>query len=363
MLRYLENARSRMSRSESLLHDIVRSFLMLQVFLGHVAYVALPEMGVLLSNPIENCVLILFKAITRFGPQSAYLFVFLSGYLIFGGLLLTATSDNFPTMRAFVSKRVRRLWPVMFVAVVVTFFLDSVAVYFLEGYSYYSSGYSYDMVEAAGLKEFAGNVLFLQPTFVSSFGSNGPLWTLGYLVQFYFAGYLVVAALRKATWMAAVMVVLISMLMAVFKFEWFLLFLVWMFGGILRVKSIKSFGGNAAIWMSFAIFVFSNLLPVWASECLAIVVGALFTFWSRASDCELGRRLEIAGRIGGRYGYAIYALHFPVVLFVHYSVFDGEKLSAGGGGIYMLISIFVVGVMAAAVVSLEERINSKRCLA
>lgn len=363
MRRYWVNTSTRMSESESLLHDIVRSFLMLQVFLGHISYVALPTMGELLTRPVENALLIAFKTATRFGPQAAYLFVFLSGYLVFGGLLLSANSSALPTMKTFMAKRVQRLWPTMFAAVVVTCVLDAIAIHGLGGDFYYRSMYSYDMVDAAGFMEFFGNILFLQPTIVDSFGSNGPLWTLGYIVQYYVVGYLVVAAVCKGRSIGLMVLLLIVVPMAVYKIEWFLLFCVWVSGGVLRLFHTPKIGVRTAAWLALFVFAVSNLVPVWVSQLLAIFVGALFVVWSRVSGNQFGEWLRTAAHAGGRYGYAVYALHFPVILFIHYTIFDGVKLSLGQAVPYVFISVLAVGALAAIAVSLDDRLGAKARLA
>lgn len=71
----------KLGKHESLYHDLLRIMLIFQVIVGHVAAVTLPQMPVLLAEPVGNATEITLKLLTRYGPQAAYLFVFLSGYM------------------------------------------------------------------------------------------------------------------------------------------------------------------------------------------------------------------------------------------------------------------------------------------
>ncbi len=329
--------------------EALRVFLLAEVFLGHIAAVGLPTIPEMARAPSAfHVVAIVFRLLTRFGPQAAYLFVFLSGFLVGGGLLRDRLSGRPPAFRAFIVQRMTRILPNLFWALLLSAAFDLSGAFLLGAAPLYRAQ-NYDYVAALTPTLFFANLLSLQPTFVGAFGSNGPLWTLGYIVQFYLAGFAAVRFLSAPhSWRGAAILAALPII-AFFRHEWLCLFLVWGVGAILRVIRPRRDFGWAPLAFGLALFVFANLLSPLPSILLCGVSGAGMILWAQGARREWpaaarGRINQIASL-----GYEVYAIHYPATFFIFAVIFGDKATTFVSFLAFLALSTAVVLALAATI--------------
>jgi peptidoglycan/LPS O-acetylase OafA/YrhL len=110
------------------------------------------------------------------GGPAVIIFFVLSGLFI-SRSVLKAIYENKWSWKSYLINRLSRLLVVLIPALILTYLLDSIAVNFF-GYESYANTFN-------NLKDFIGNLFFLQNVFVGVYGSNAPLWSLNYEFWYY----------------------------------------------------------------------------------------------------------------------------------------------------------------------------------
>lgn len=342
----------RLGTNESAWHDLVRCLLIVQVVLGHLAAIALLPVPDLVSQGTARAPETVFRLVTRFGPQAAYLFVLLSGVMVGGGLIASMREGAIPSSVAFFRKRMSRILPIAVLAILATGALDLLAIGPLEKAQVYRHAYAYDMVAALTWPTFIGNLLFLQPVITSAFGSNGPLWTLGYIVQFYVVGWILARLWLKSRFMAGSALLAVLVGMSLIKPEWSILFIGWIAGSLARFfpPTAKTRASVFALVLAVCIFIGSNLTPPLISAALSIPVGVLFVLWAKSTSLDIPMKWVAGLRSLSSETYSVYAVHHPTAMFIFALMLGAPAPSAAAFAAYLVVAL--VGVLAmSAVVS------------
>lgn len=234
--------------------------LLITVVLGHVSAVTLPSLSELNDISLEVAVIVILKVIAGFGREAAYLFVLFSGY---------ATAHHFShSTRSHAAsswaKRLKRLYPPFAYALVVTIVLDGLGSFFMPSYYEQAFPFTYVATENGSAFTLFCNITMLQPTACQSYGTNGPLWTIGYLMQFYFAAWLLRAMAVGFGTMSLLgygFAVAAGLMLSI---EWAALFALWIFGLQLRISLVDQGHGIPAIVLAAIVMI--GLLVAKSSE-------------------------------------------------------------------------------------------------
>jgi peptidoglycan/LPS O-acetylase OafA/YrhL len=333
---------------QSLRLDLVRCLLLAQVVLGHLGLIVLapiPELwhqgGTLAWIGIP------FRLVTRFGPQAASLFVFMSGFFVGGSLIKDNIIDEHRSdALGFVRKRLLRIVPSLALALVLTAVLDGIAIYGLGLGSTYAAYPDYDMTAFLTLWNFVGNLLCLEPTVVGVFGSNGPLWTLGYIVQFYVAGFLLFRYGVGSSWLRTLVMGCALAFMAITRPEWFILFIVWLAGAFSRYVRSPHVHGWLALGGAILIVILANRMPTLISEAAAVGSGMLLIWWVRCSDFVFSGWNRLVVRSLAAASYSIYAVHFPIAFFVFAVAFGSPSDSIANFFVFLVGTLSAIWIIA-----------------
>lgn len=298
--------------------DLLRLFLVAQVIMGHLAMIAFPAFDTLdLARPADAFVAI-FRLLTRFGGEAAFVFIVISGFLLGPRLLASALdAPGSETVGRFIMGRLKRIYPTLIAALALTAALDWAAIVWLGAEPLYRTIAVYDAVDRLTWPALLGNMLSLQPTFAEAFGSNGPLWTLGYIVQFYVAASALAAVCR---WNRRAAIVLLAGLFAsalVWDPRWGLLFACWLISGAMRWFPARSpRTGWILAGIGLVLFVVSNLPQQVFDVILAGLAGLLWLAAIQAPFVPAGpaRLPGWLARINAA-SYPLYAFHFPLAVF------------------------------------------------
>jgi len=302
------------SAEESTLHDILRVLLIAQVILGHIVALCIPTFSALIHAPEHHLPEIFLRFTTRFGAQSAYLFVFLSGYMIAGHLIESILNNRPLSVSDFLLNRLAKLYPGVLIGLAVTLLADTVGIYALGKYEAYSDVIGTAAINNYSLKNFVGSLLFFQPTVVAPFGSNAPLWTLGYIFQYYMAGFTIAKIAGRNGWFALLFSILLLALVAVVRPEWSILFAVWVAGGLARTTGIERRGPVFLLCIGGFAFIASNLMPPLVSAAMCAVIGAPIVFGLRELRANwITRHASVIRRLSNK-TFLAYVVHFPIVV-------------------------------------------------
>lgn len=339
-------ARSLSIRASRLV-DMLRVFLVTQVLLGHLAMIALPKYKDLNLRLIPDLLIAMFRMLTRFGPQAAYAFVFLSGFFIVPRLVLVVSSkdQNFRIFDFF-KIRLNRIYPTLIFAIFITFICDYLGMHEFKELSFYERNIAYDLTQSTSKSALIGNLLSLQPTFATAYGSNGPLWTLGYLFQFYIFGAFVTWGLVRQKAVTVILATIILCVAIYFKTEWALLLACWVCGGAVRFYSRSNRSYILAIF-SPLIFFISNLASSGISIIIVTISSAMLMVYimncNEPVDDNFARRSKYISSIS----YSVYALHFPIAILM-FAYLNHIGISSGFYGMVWQFPLAILLIMALA---------------
>lgn len=322
--------------------EFVKIMLMVQVLIGHLVAINYP---VIPKLALESSLIYFYKFFFRLGPESAFIFVFLSGFLVGGSLLNTYMSKVKFSYSNFITKKLWRLFPTILVAVLVTFILDYSAKHIFD-FSYNFPLLSIDEVGGnLSIDYILGTLLSLQPVFISPLGTNGPLWTLGYIVNFYVFGLLTLFVFQRVGIKTSFLLYVgFVILLGCINIEWMLCFLLWCLGALLRCYRVEYFNNRLFIIVFFMCILVSNILK--GSVSIVVCgVACVFLIELVKSSNELGFPviLQRITHFLSPNTFLIYALHLPICFFIYAAFFSGLK-QTGSFELYILTTVLLVTV-------------------
>jgi len=169
----------------SVLFDLVRGLAAVVVFLGHwrnLFFVDFPQVAA------HRAAVAVFYLLTSAGHQAVVLFFVLSGYFV-GGTVLRDLQRGTWSWRAYLLRRMVRLWLVLAPALLLCLLWDSLGLSLHRAPLLYGGQVSNHIVPNVstllGPHIFFGNLFFLQAFRVPTYGSDGPLWSLAYEFWYY----------------------------------------------------------------------------------------------------------------------------------------------------------------------------------
>ena len=266
-----------------------------------------------------------------FGHIAVIVFFVISGFLVGGGNILRLENKGFDLIDYFIH-RFARIYTVLLPALIAGFMLDRLGITLFDGSEiyhhpdgFYSNEFGNDLTTHLGLVTFIGNLLQLQTIAVSTFGSNGPLWSLAnewwYYVVF---GFFMVAYHRRSifTRIFAGFVILAVVILLPPKIS--LWFVMWGIGAGIAVLDRYwagfSFHFAATIALICLIVVrltYRYMDTVNLDFILDLVVALGFSVALVSAKNHKGpQRFWAVNRRLASFSYSLYLVHFPVMVFV-----------------------------------------------
>jgi peptidoglycan/LPS O-acetylase OafA/YrhL len=154
------------------------------------------------------------SASLTFGHQAVLLFFLISGFCIHyrQARSLARSGDGHMNLKSYTWRRLRRLYPPLLLALALTALFDSLGASLNP--AYYAGQTAYPSINDAAvagsrtLTTLFGGLFFQSGLATSSFGTNGPLWSLSYEFWFY-ALYplLLVVSGRLGAWLMAALAI------------------------------------------------------------------------------------------------------------------------------------------------------------
>lgn len=192
-----------------------------------------------------------------FGRQAVIGFFVMSGFLV-GGYVLVRLKTHKPFLRDYLIHRIVRIYMVVIPAIFLTFLFDSIGRKFFPanygGYPIFDAHYE--------PRYILTNLLNLQGVVAPHYGSNGPLWSVGYEFWYYISFPLLLAPLissiekrraRTLAALAAFFCVIITLRQIWFPFG----FALWALGAVITMSG-RPFITSAR--RAFGLFLLTGLI-------------------------------------------------------------------------------------------------------
>ena len=314
--------------------DLMRGVAALAVLASHLRSVFIIDPGDVPSLSVELRGMYL---LTGFGHEAVVVFFVLSGFFIGTSVLGAKERDDW-SWRSYLLRRFTRLYVVLVPALILTAAIDRAGIHLFGAHNVYGGSLSapYISWEDARLtsqpSSFLGNLLFLQGIAVAPYGTNGPLWSLGYefwsyvlfpVLVFTFAARVPVRARVLGTVIASALIVFGSLKFVIW-------FGVWLLGAAVsrlwrpiasRLTVTRPLVG-AGLAAFATVLVLARVAHSRHTEwdCALGVVTALLVLLvlarTRSGGAEGNPRYgEFTTRLAG-FSYTLYLIHFPIVVFV-----------------------------------------------
>ncbi|HTR47744.1 MAG TPA: acyltransferase [Verrucomicrobiae bacterium] len=339
--------------------DLIRAIAASAVMWGHVRAHFFVDYQHLRER---NAALSALYFFTGFGHQAVMVFFVLSGFLISASILQARASDRW-SWREYGINRASRLYVVLVPGLLFGFLWDKLGSTLFAG-----TGLYWHALEDLGpaiaqnqltLKAFFGNLFFVQTILCTTFGSNGPLWSLAnefwYYVLFPVLLFAGVAWAARSTRRAVPLTILAVGLGLFLGWDKLIGFLIWLAGCGL-VLMYARFGRVSRRWLipylivsTLALAACLGAARVGRSAILGsdLAVGfafALFLFGVLHIELGAGSLLyhRVAHFVAG-FSYSLYVLHFPFVLFLRAWIASPERWQPQGR--HLLFGV-VIGVGA-----------------
>jgi peptidoglycan/LPS O-acetylase OafA/YrhL len=283
--------------------------------------------------------------VTGFGHQAVMVFFVLSGFLISSSILKTFGAGTW-SWRGYAISRATRLYVVLIPGLLFGLLWD------VLGKSLFASTglYTRPLGSFGGLvvqneltaRNFFGTLFFLQTIVCSSFGSNGPLWSIANEFWYYALfplGLLVSYSWLKKSFAAAALLTVAALgISLILGPEKMIGFLIWLAGFAVvlvwsRLKLLSADAraayllfSSAALMASLTAARLGKLAPQAADLALGLAFAA-FLYGVLQPDFEVladGIYLRGAHLFAG-FSYSLYVLHFPLLLFLRAWLVPGNR--------------------------------------
>ena len=266
-----------------------------------------------------------FYWVTGFGHQAVIIFFVLSGFLVGGGVVKKVGGQSFE-WKGYLVNRVSRLYPVLVAALVLGWGLDYIGFRFLNSAGLYTvSGpneaigvINYDASQRLGILLFVSNLFMLQGIRVTTFGTNGPLWSLSMEFWYYLLFPTAILCLSNRLWRGLFRwnTLLLVVVVAFLPLEFHAYFVIWLMGvAAARIRIPLRRALPFAVVLVVALV--NSRVGVGSDYVRSLFIGlacsALICAVKNGSGFPLAFA-RIHERLSG-FSYSLYLFHFPLLIF------------------------------------------------
>jgi peptidoglycan/LPS O-acetylase OafA/YrhL len=331
--------------------DCIRSVAASAVMWGHLRAFFFVDFQEL---PHRTLFLKVLYFLTGFGHEAVMIFFVLSGFLISSSIVRNQASGKW-SWGEYALSRSTRLYVVLIPGLLFGTLWD------IWGKSLFASTglYSLPLASFGGLivqneltvRNFFGNLFFLQTIVCHTYGSNGPLWSIANEFWYYVLfpmGLLACQKFIRKAFAAAVLLSVsalgITLILGPVKIVGFL---IWMAGFVVVILwerwRLATSGSRAAylflsalIWMTcLSAARLERLSPLISDVAVGLAFSA-FLFGVLQLDFRIrpaGLYLRSAHLFAG-FSYSLYVLHFPLLLFLRAWIVPGQRWQPDGRHIF-----------------------------
>jgi len=261
--------------------------------------------------------------------EARMLFIVLSGFFVGGSLFEGAIREGRVEFGKYYRKRLIRIWTVLIPILCITAVASVICLTFSRHLPSPVLPLAQQEIEASfqhnlSWRAFFGNLAGLQPNFVSVLGINGPIWTLGFIMQFYYLGPFLasIRATKVGVPIRVFFILIVGGYALVAGDHWVKLFLCWIAGALLWV------GLSKAVWSAkktpfLASMLLFSVARVWhgiSTEFLCALASILLIGSLHGGLFAVPENAKKKVRWFSRLTFAVYGVHFPIMCVTAYSL-------------------------------------------
>ncbi|WP_331774351.1 acyltransferase family protein [Sulfurospirillum sp. 1612] len=292
--------------------NFLRWFAALMVVVGHLRSFLFVE-----YNLVENKTIFikLFYFITGFGHQAVIVFFVISGYLVGGAVLKKYKENklNNEYIKSYFIKRFTRIYIVLIPALIIGYILDYYGnINFSDLYTnvFHISSMNSNVSEHLSLLTLVGNMLNLQTIFVSTLGTNGPLWSLANEWSY----YILFILLFINNWTRILFLGIVVLL--VFKNIDILIYSsIWFMGSYIVLVKKRLIHRYLAVTILFIILILSRKYNEFYID-LALALSISLLINSLKNDISSRVYFKNLNHKMADFSYSLYLFHFPFFVFL-----------------------------------------------
>jgi len=324
-----------LNASTSAHFDVVRAVAAAAVMWGHLRGLFFVDFGELTHDKLVHKIAYF---LTGFGHEAVMVFFVLSGFLISSSILRSQASETW-SFTEYAINRGTRLYVVLIPGLIFGTLWDRMGSSLFASSSIYSSA----LANFGGLvvqheltiRNFFGNLLFLQTIACPTYGSNAPLWSIAYEFWYYVlfpVGLLAIQAwIRKKKSIQALFLAILALCIGwILGPEKMIGFLIWLGGFVLVLTSdrphLRSIFGQKALLLGTSVILVMLLIAARTQKLgplsSDLVVGLGFVaFLFAVLRAEFFQVMPTgvysrSAHLFAGFSYSLYVLHFPFLLFL-----------------------------------------------
>lgn len=346
--------------------DAMRAILALVVGFGHAWALLVRDYQAPASLFIQFCYFA-----SGFGHSAVILFFVLSGFWIARSVV--QNGEHGWSWSKHLVDRISRLMLVLIPALLLGGLLDAFGVFVLRTPTHLGLTETYvlnkDVAADLGLPTLLANLAFLQVV-THTFGSNGPLWSLGY--EFWF--YIWFPALWLAIRYRKFSIGLVALAFAWFNPDLGFSFLSWLAGaglyfvdrrleGRTAPTGTRHWAGLGCTALIFLAALFWSRTGSFRLEDPVLALSfALFLLALLRADPHPAPAVRPVAHYGAAASFSYYAIHFPILVFLAGILVGRDRLApdAGSVGLVAAALLFTVAMAWAFARQTEARTGSLR---
>lgn len=357
--------------------DGLRGLAALYVMIGHARWLLWEGGNAFQTYPDRYSafekVQVYFFSIFKYGHEAVLFFFVLSGFVIHLKQAKLLEGGQTITLNGYFIRRAKRIFPPFLFALLLTLLCDKV-VEFIDASIFYKA--TPDQVANTNItfdhsiNTLAGNILFLQNTYVPVFGSNAPLWSLKYEWWFYMLYPLMLLVNKKNALLSLLLVALLFGL-SIAGWSWgiklidevFAYFLSWWLGCL----SADMYAGRIKIpsWVFILATLFLIYIPLSSKYALgnSVIKDTIIAigFWGLINLMFMlqANRVSLAFleklKPLGDCSYSLYVIHMPVLVMANAIILNNTHNILPKTMVYVWLSIVVIPGLAYLIHLLVER--------
>ncbi len=311
-----------------------------------------------------------FYLFTKCGHQAVIAFFILSGYFI-GGTVLKSVARQQWSLRDYSLRRLVRLWLGLVPSLALCWLWDTIGIHSGRAPMLYGGtaipNMIHNVIRTSQPGILIGNLFFLQTIHTSTFGSNGPLWSLAYEFWYYVLfpiGFFAISPKLSGVQRALCGLAFLAICAFVGK-EITEYLPIWLSGVLLYRMPAPKLPSRHRRWLLAAatlvfVAVFVSLSRAAISVLLSDYLLAVFTFFflwlllSERVSFSPGPLSRFCRGIA-RFSYSLYALHMPLLLLISAWILgDNRWLPTAAHFACALLFLLIALVYAYTIASLTE---------
>ncbi|WP_339726239.1 acyltransferase [uncultured Paraglaciecola sp.] len=299
--------------------DMLRWIAALVVVVAHIRSTIMVPYSELVSS---NLFLDIFYFVSNIGHEAVIVFFVLSGFLV-GGNTLDSFINNKFSWRIYLVNRVSRLYVVLVPALIIGFALDYFGSYLYEPYymnEYGFGPFAYDVTTRVNFDTFVMNLLMMQTSHSTQFGSNGPLWSLAYEFWYYITFPLILGLIyNKKTLSRFFSAVILVLLLIVLNTNIFIYFAYWLIGIIVYLLYKNKCESYSHLYISLLIFIllvylsYINFFNVYKISLFFLAIATGYLIYSLQTSKILFSAFNVKM---ASFSYTLYLYHAPLLLYL-----------------------------------------------